>query len=30
LNSFEPYWYANVWMTGFWVDSISSILKNLD
>ena len=29
LNSYEPYWYANKWMTWFWVDSISYILKNL-
>lgn len=29
LNSFEPYWYANKWMTWFWVDSVSFILKNL-
>ena len=30
LNSFEPYWLANKWMTGFWVDSVSSILESLD
>lgn len=29
LNSYEPYWYANKWMTGFWVDSISKIVKSL-
>lgn len=29
LNSYEPYWYAVKWMTWFWVDSISTILKNL-
>ena len=29
LNSLEPYGYANLWMTWFWVDSISYILKNL-
>lgn len=29
LNSFEPYWLANKGMTGFWVDSVSSILENL-
>ncbi len=29
LNSFEPYWLANKWMTGFWVDSVSSILEDL-
>ena len=29
LNSYEPYWYANKWMTWFWVDSISYILKSL-
>ena len=30
LNSFEPYWLANKWMTGFWVDSVSSILQGLE
>jgi len=30
MNSYEPYWLANKWMTGFGVDSVSSILKNLD
>jgi leucyl aminopeptidase len=30
LNSFEPYWIANKGMTGFWVDSISSILQDLN
>ncbi len=30
LNSFEPYWLANKWMTWFWVDSISEIIKNLN
>ena len=29
LNSYEPYWIANKWMTWFWVDSISSILQDL-
>ncbi len=29
LNSYEAYWLANKWMTGFWVDSISNILLNL-
>ncbi len=29
LNSYEAYWLANKWMTGFGVDSISSILKEL-
>jgi len=29
LNSLEPYSYVNKWMTGFWVDSLSTILKNL-
>ena len=29
LNSYEPYAYVNKWMTGFWVDSVSFILKNL-
>jgi leucyl aminopeptidase len=30
LNSFEPYWLANKGMTGFWVDSVSSILEELE
>jgi leucyl aminopeptidase len=30
LNSYEPYWLANKWMTGFGVDSVSTILENLD
>jgi len=30
LNSYEAYWLANKWMTGFWVDSISSILRELE
>jgi leucyl aminopeptidase len=30
LNSFEPYWLSNKWMTWFWVDSISSVIWNLD
>ena len=29
LNSLEPYGYANVWMTWFWVDSLSTIFKEL-
>lgn len=29
LNWFEPYWYTVKWMTWFWVDSISSIIKKL-
>ncbi len=29
INSFEPYWLINKWMTWFWVDSISSILQKL-
>jgi len=29
LNSYEPYGLANKWMTGFWVDSVSSILMEL-
>jgi leucyl aminopeptidase len=29
LNSLEPYGYANLWMTGFWVDSLSTIFKEL-
>lgn len=29
INSFENYAYINRWMTWFWVDSISFILKNL-
>lgn len=29
LNSNEPYAYVNKWMTGFWVDSMSSIFKNI-
>ena len=28
LNSFEPYAYVNKWMTGFWVDSLSSIIQD--
>ncbi len=30
LNSYEPYGLANKGMTGFWVDSVSSILQDLD
>ena len=30
LNSFEPYWLANKGMTGFGVDSVSSILGELE
>jgi leucyl aminopeptidase len=30
INSFEPYWLMNKWMTGFWVDSLSEILINLE
>lgn len=29
LNWFEPHGYTVKWMTWFWVDSISSIIKNL-
>ncbi|MDD3793266.1 MAG: leucyl aminopeptidase family protein [Candidatus Gracilibacteria bacterium] len=29
LNSYEPYGYANQGMTGFGVDSLSTIIKNL-
>ncbi len=29
LNSFEPYWLFNKWMTWFWVDSLSSILLDI-
>lgn len=29
LNWFEPYWYTVKWMTWFWVDSLSTIIKNL-
>lgn len=29
LNDYESYGYANKWMTWFWVDSVSFILKNL-
>ncbi len=29
INSFEPYWLFNKWMTWFWVDSLSKILLNL-
>jgi len=29
LNSLEPYGYANLWMTWFWVDSLSTIFKEL-
>jgi leucyl aminopeptidase len=29
LNSFEPYWYTNKWMTGFWVDSLSTLFQEL-
>jgi leucyl aminopeptidase len=30
LNSFEAYWLTNKGMTGFWVDSVSSILEELE
>jgi len=30
MNSYEPYAYVNKWMTGFWVDSLSDILENLN
>jgi len=30
MNSYEPYGLANKWMTGFWVDSVSSILIELE
>lgn len=30
LNSYEPFAYVNKWVTGFWVDSLSSILKKLN
>ena len=30
MNSYEPYGLYNKWMTGFWVDSVSSILMDLD
>lgn len=30
LNSYEPYGLSNKWMTGFWVDSVSSILMELE
>jgi leucyl aminopeptidase len=30
INEFEPYWLLNKWMTGFWVDSLSNILLNLE
>jgi leucyl aminopeptidase len=30
INEFESYWLFNKWMTGFWVDSISNILLNLE
>lgn len=29
LNSYEPYGYVNQWNTGFWVDSLSTILQNI-
>lgn len=29
LNWFEAYGLANKWMTGFWVDSVSAIIKDL-
>ena len=29
INSYEPYWLFNKWMTWFWVDSLSSILISL-
>lgn len=29
LNSLEAYAYVNKWMTGFWVDSLSTIFKKL-
>lgn len=30
INEFEAYWLFNKWMTGFWVDSLSNILLNLN
>jgi leucyl aminopeptidase len=29
INESEPFWYANRWMTGFWVDSLAKIIENL-
>ncbi len=29
LNSYEPYWYAVKWVTGFWVDSVSEIVASI-
>ena len=29
INSYEPYWLYNKWMTWFWVDSISNIFLDL-
>lgn len=29
INGYESYAYVNKWMTWFWVDSLSSIIKNL-
>lgn len=29
INSYEPYWLFNKWMTWFWVDSISKILLDI-
>jgi len=30
INTYEPYWLFNKWMTWFWVDSLSSILSDLN
>jgi leucyl aminopeptidase len=29
INSYEPYWYVNLWMTGFWVDSLAKVIEEL-
>ena len=29
INSYEPYAYMNLWMTWFWVDSLSKIIQEL-
>jgi leucyl aminopeptidase len=29
INEYEPYGYVNVWMTGFWVDSLSKIIEEI-
>ncbi len=29
INMYEPYWFMNKWMTGFWVDSLSKVFLEL-